>query len=100
MFDLEALRNLRLLFKKKRGKPYLGSEAKYRDIVENSIVGVYIIQDEFFRYVNKKFCEIFGYTNEEIVDKLGPISLAFGSDKNIVRENITKRLSNELTSIV
>lgn len=99
MFDFEALRNLRLLFKKKRGEPYLGSDAKYRDIVENSIVGVYIIQDEYFRYVNKKFCEIFGYTNEEIVDKLGPISLAFGNDKNIVLENIRKRLSNELGSI-
>jgi len=99
MFDFEALRNLRLLFKKKRGEPYLGSEAKYRDIVENSIVGVYIIQDEYFRFVNKKFCEIFGYTNEEIVNKLGPISLAVGNDKNIVLENIRKRLSNELESI-
>ncbi|AGY54569.1 hypothetical protein BRDCF_p1942 [Bacteroidales bacterium CF] len=38
----------------------------------NSIVGVYIIQDEYFRYVNKKFCEIFGYTYEEIVDNVGP----------------------------
>ncbi|MEA5006612.1 MAG: PAS domain S-box protein [Rikenellaceae bacterium] len=99
MFDFETLRKLQILFKKKRGNHYLGSEAKYRDIVENSIVGVYIIQDEYFRYVNKKFCEIFGYTYEEIVDKLGPISLAFGSDKKFVQENIRKRLSNELASI-
>lgn len=99
MFDFETLRKLQLLFRKKSGSHFPGTEAKYRDIVENSIVGVYIIQDEYFRYVNKKFCEIFGYTYEEIVDKLGPTSLASGSDKKIVQENIRKRLSNELASI-
>lgn len=72
MFDFEALRKLQLLFKKERGSHFPDSETKYRDIVENSIVGVYIIQDEYFRYVNKKFCEIFGYTYEEIVDNVGP----------------------------
>lgn len=77
----------------------MDAEAKYRDIVEHSIVGVYIIQDGYFRYVNKKFCEIFGYKSWEIVDKISPIFLAFESDKNIVNDNIRKRLSNELTSI-
>lgn len=86
MFDFEALRKLQLLFKKERGSHFPGTEAKYHDIVENSIVGVYIIQDEYFRYVNKKFCEIFGYTYEEIVDKLGPISLASGSEKKLYRK--------------
>lgn len=72
MFDFETLRKLQLLFKKERGSHFPDSETKYRDIVENSIVGVYIIQDEYFRFVNKKFCEIFGYTYEEIVDNVGP----------------------------
>ncbi len=85
MFDFETLRKLQILFKKKRGNHYLGSEAKYRDIVENSIVGVYIIQDEYFRYVNKKFCEIFGYTYEEIATKLG-ISV------NVVEHNVSAAL--------
>ena len=48
------------------------SETKYRTVVENSLVGFYIIQDNLFRFVNKRFCEIFGYTYEEIVDDIGP----------------------------
>jgi PAS domain S-box-containing protein len=99
MFNFDTSRNLRFLFKKKRNEPYWDSEAKYRDIVEHSIVGVYIIQDGYFRYVNKKFCELYGYSYEEIVDKISPIFLAFESDKNIVKDNIRKRVSGELTSI-
>jgi hypothetical protein len=38
MFDFEALRKLQLLFKKERGSHFPGTEAKYHDIVENSIV--------------------------------------------------------------
>ncbi|MDM8159699.1 PAS domain S-box protein [Labilibaculum sp. K2S] len=99
MVNFNSLRNLHFLFKKKRNQPYLDSEAKYRDIVEHSLTGVYIIQDDSFRYVNKKFCEIFGYSYEEIVDKMSPVSLAFESDKNIVKENIRKRISKESKSI-
>jgi PAS domain S-box-containing protein len=99
MFNFDTLRNLYFSFKKQRHQPFGDSEAKYRDIVETSLVGVYIIQDGYFRYVNKKFCEIFGYSYEEIVDKITPISLAFESDKGMVSENVKKRFSKELKSI-
>ncbi len=99
MFNFNSLLNLRSLFKKKRNAPYSDSEAKYRDIVEHTLVGVYIIQDDSFKYVNKKFCEIFGYSYEEIVDKMNPISLVFKDDKDIVKENIRKRFSKESESV-
>jgi len=51
------------------------SEAKYRTVVENSLVGFYIIQDNLFRFVNKRLCEILGYTYEEIVDKISPLTV-------------------------
>ena len=45
------------------------SESKFRDLVEKSIVGVFLIQDQVFKYVNARFAEIHGYTIEEMVDK-------------------------------
>lgn len=99
MFNFNTLRNLFFPKKKEKEESYLYSEAKYRDIVEHSLVGVYIIQDDSFKYVNKKFCEIFGYAYQEIVNKISPESLVFESDKNIVKENIKKRISGESTSI-
>lgn len=48
------------------------SEEKYRSIVEESHVGVYIIQDDTFRFVNPIFCSIHGYSYDEIIDKMHP----------------------------
>ena len=75
------------------------SEEKYRNIVENSLAGVYIVQDNLFRFVNKRWCEIFGYTYEEAVDTLGPIDTAYHEDRKIVEENIKKRLFGEASHI-
>ncbi len=99
MFNFNSLRNLSSLFKKKRKEPHCDSEAKYRDIVEHSLVGVYIIQDDTLKYVNRKFCEIFGYSYEEIVNKMSPTSLALKEDKDIVKENVRKRISKESKSM-
>ena len=43
------------------------SEAKYRTVVENSLVASYIVQDGFFRFVNARLCSILGYSREQIV---------------------------------
>jgi len=46
------------------------SEERYRILTERSPVGVYLIQDELFRYVNQIFSEIVNYKPEEIINKL------------------------------
>lgn len=72
------------------------SETKFRSLTERSVVGVYLIQDGFFRYVNPKLAEIFGYEPEEIIDRLPPWSLVFKEDRNQLEENLRKRISGEL----
>jgi diguanylate cyclase (GGDEF)-like protein/PAS domain S-box-containing protein len=73
----------------------LESEVKYRTLVENSLAGVYIYQDNLFRFVNKRFCEIYGYTCEEIVDKLAPMDMTHPEDRNIIGELERKCLAGE-----
>lgn len=41
------------------------SELKYRSLVENSAMGVYIIKNNHFHYVNPRILEMTGYTEEE-----------------------------------
>jgi PAS domain S-box-containing protein len=36
------------------------------------MIGVYIIQDDLFRYANPRFAEMFGYTQEEICGASAP----------------------------
>ncbi|MFH0794020.1 MAG: PAS domain S-box protein, partial [bacterium] len=75
------------------------SEKKFRDLVENSLVGVYVIQDGIFRYVNPKLAEIFGYESDQLIGKKGPMDLTHPQYRPIVENNIAKRLSGEIHSV-
>ncbi|MBI4839027.1 MAG: GAF domain-containing protein [Nitrospirae bacterium] len=75
------------------------SENKFKSLAEESLVGIYSIQDGIFKYVNPKLAEIFGYRVEELVDKKGPKDLTLPEDYQIVEENLRKRISGEVKSI-
>lgn len=75
------------------------SEDKFRNIAENSLVGIYIIQDDIFTYLNPEFAEIFGYSVEEILNKMHFQQLVHPEDLNIVQENVHSRLSGKTKSI-
>ncbi len=75
---------------KKAEEALLESELKYRTLIEASLAGVYIVQDGLFRFVNKQWCEIYGYAYEEVVDKLCPMDLAHPDDRHIIRKDETR----------
>ncbi len=75
------------------------SETMFRKITEKSIVGVYLIQDDLFRYVNPKMAEIFGHEVSGLVDKRGPKDVVLGEDWPLVEENLRKRISGEMEAI-
>ncbi|MEJ2542902.1 MAG: response regulator, partial [Calditrichaceae bacterium] len=43
------------------------SESKYHNLVEQSLTGVYIIQNDIFKYANNKLCEILETNVNDIV---------------------------------
>jgi PAS domain S-box-containing protein len=44
------------------------SEEKFRNISDQSLIGIGIVQENRVKYVNKKFADIFGYTVEEMLN--------------------------------
>jgi diguanylate cyclase (GGDEF)-like protein/PAS domain S-box-containing protein len=74
------------------------SEAKFRGLVSQSLVGIAIIEDGKFSYSNAKFDEIFGYSAEEIRG-LGPLDVTAGDDRPLVAESIRKRLAGEVERV-
>jgi PAS domain S-box-containing protein len=42
------------------------SEKKYRILTESAFDGIYLLRKESFEYVNQRFCEMTGYTYEEL----------------------------------
>ncbi len=67
------------------------SEERYRILTEKSPVGVYLIQDGLFRYVNQVFADIHGYKPEEIINKLSPRDITDEIDGRPI-DNVVKEL--------
>lgn len=75
------------------------SEEKYRSLVEGSLMGVYIIQNGRFAFVNQRFGEIFGYAVNEIISVLDVEELVHPDDRGMVLENIRLRLAGSVKSL-
>jgi len=61
-------------------------------LAEKSVAGVYIYDENLnFLYVNPAFCEIVGYSRDEIIGKKKALDFVYEEDREKVRELIEKR---------
>jgi len=70
------------------------SEEKFRSLVEQSLVGVYIMQEEKFVYVNPGFEKIMGYS----IDELKETSFhqwIYEEDAEKIKENYLSRINSD-----
>lgn len=70
------------------------SEGLYRDLIDHSLAGIFIVQDGKFVFANKRAEEIAGYTLEEFADKTA-MSLVHPDDRPLVAERMARRLAGE-----
>ncbi len=84
--------------RKKAEEARRSAEEKFRCLVEQSLVGIYVIQDERFAYVNPKMAEIFGYTAQEL-SSTSVLDFVTAEDRPLARENIRKRFEEAIDRI-
>lgn len=70
------------------------SEAKFRSLVDQSLVGIVTIEDGQFTYSNAKFDEMFGYTAEE-VRTLKITDIVAESDRAVVADIMRQQFSGD-----
>jgi PAS domain S-box-containing protein len=75
------------------------SEQHFNDLSQESVVGVYLLQDGIFKFANAKIAQMLGYELDEIVDKLAVKDVIFLEDLPIVEENMRKRISGGVKSL-
>lgn len=71
----------------------------YRLLVEESLVGVYLVQDERLLYANRKLADLFGYTREEMLALPTVLDVIAKSHRDVVRETMRQRLTGEIEAI-
>ena len=70
-------------------------EAQFRATMEVAQVGIFLLQDALFRYVNPFLLQLFGYSEEEVVGILGPLDLIVAEDQGMVWEQMRLREAGE-----
>jgi diguanylate cyclase (GGDEF)-like protein/PAS domain S-box-containing protein len=71
------------------------SEERYRILTEKSLVGVYMVQDNIFRYVNPAFAYIHGYEPVEMIDKKGPFDFIVPAEREKAKESMRMMKNGE-----
>ena len=74
----------------------LEAEVKFRSLVEKSMVGVYIIQQNKITYSNPRQKQMFGYSEDEYVKDF--LELIVEEDRPNVRQNILASLKGDMAS--
>jgi PAS domain S-box-containing protein/putative nucleotidyltransferase with HDIG domain len=95
-----ALDNFAREAERKRSERELSeSEQRFRGLVEQSLAGIYIIQDGRFAYVNPRFAEIFGYASASDLIGIEPLTLVAEHDRGLVAENMNSWLKGEVQNV-
>ncbi|HEX8978201.1 MAG TPA: EAL domain-containing protein [Parasulfuritortus sp.] len=65
-------------------------------LFSNALIGVYVIQDGHFIYVNQRLAELFGYSQDALCDRMGPLDLTAPGDRAIAQREIDRRIHGEV----
>src|ERR1035437_9263862 len=98
--EVEVLKeyNERLVSKLKgKNTELMAAEVKFRALVEQSIVGIYIAQDDQLVYVNPGMQKISGRSEEEMTSRT-IYDFMVPEDRALARENIRMRISGAVPS--
>jgi two-component system cell cycle sensor histidine kinase/response regulator CckA len=70
------------------------SEEKYSTLVENSLTGIYIDQDGKIQFANRRFSEIYGYSENEVLG-METWRMVHPEDRDLTNEIRAKRIKGE-----
>jgi PAS domain S-box-containing protein len=75
------------------------AEQLFRGVVEQSLVGIYVMQDGVFRYVNPRFRQAFGLPPDWLDRPRDLLEVVAPEDKALVAENIRRRMEGEVDAV-
>jgi len=64
-------------------------------LFSNALIGVYVIQDDRFIFVNQRLADVFGYSQEELCSGMGPMAVTTPGDQQVAQEQIDRRIQGK-----
>ena len=75
------------------------TEGRFRALVEQSIVGIYVVEEGRFTYANPRLCEMLGYSQEELRGIM-TIDLVVEEDRARLADNRRRRDAGDAGALV
>ena len=75
------------------------AEELFRVLVEQSLVGIYVVQDDAYRYVNPRFRQIFGLPADWLDARHHYLEVVHPDDHAVVSENVRRRIQGEVEAV-
>ncbi|MBS1158834.1 MAG: diguanylate cyclase/phosphodiesterase with sensor(s) [Proteobacteria bacterium] len=66
-------------------------ESHFLAAMESAQLGIFVLQDRLFKYVNPYFCKLFGYGAEELLDGMGPLDLIVAEQHPFLLDQMQQR---------
>nr|WP_249116072.1 EAL domain-containing protein [Azoarcus sp. L1K30] len=66
-----------------------------KGLFSNALIGIYVIQDGRFVFVNPRLAALFGYTQEALCSGMGPMDLTAPRDQPLAKREIDRRISGD-----
>jgi diguanylate cyclase (GGDEF)-like protein/PAS domain S-box-containing protein len=86
-------------------RSYAEKEAQFLATMEAAQVGIFVLQDQLFKYVNPYFLKLFGYRADELIGIKGPLDLVIAEQHPYVLDQMQQRAAGirgeeyELTAV-
>lgn len=71
------------------------TDLRFKNLVEKALIGIWIIQNERFVYVNPRLAEKLGYTDDELLQMDSIYSVIYHKDIELVKAKLQLRLEGE-----
>ncbi len=72
------------------------SESKYQSLLEQTLAGVFIIQDDLFRYLNKKTCTIFECEQGKLLNQKSLLEFVHPEDYEAVSKHFRQSINGKI----
>ncbi len=83
---------------KKKTAELKESEEKFEKVLNQSLVGIYISQNNVIRYANNKFCEIFKISENDLIDKKNLLDFVATGNRKLVEKKLKRLESKKIKS--
>jgi diguanylate cyclase (GGDEF)-like protein/PAS domain S-box-containing protein len=102
--ELESASVLAGVFRDSRTSPderqaRVRAEKRFHDLVEHAILGIYVIREGRFAYVNPKMAALFGRSREALYALDSVLETVLPDDRELVRSNLAQRETGSIQTL-